>query len=151
MDSSSSSSSSSANHQACSAPIASVTLLYGPAHFVMTCSGLYRTHNYSTSLSRVDIIARRIEFCVRWSHLHRLSPSGRRVFKAPRPGVASRLLYGGRDQTASRTGHTRCACTLRAPQRATMSQVCPGGLGQAPAMCICSRWTTHGSNFVRSN
>jgi hypothetical protein len=32
-------------------------LLYGPAHFVMTCSRLYRIHNYSTSLSRVDINA----------------------------------------------------------------------------------------------
>jgi hypothetical protein len=30
---------------------------------------------------------------------------------------------------ASRTGHTGCACTLRAPQRAIMSRVCPGGLG----------------------
>ena len=59
------------------------------------------------------------------------------------PGVASRLLYGERDQTASRTGHTGCACTLRAPQKAIMSRVCPRGLGQAPAMRICSRRTTH--------
>ena len=60
------------------------TVLYGPAHFVMSNWRLYRIHNYSTSLSRVDNIARRIKFCVRWSHLHRLSPNGRRFYKASR-------------------------------------------------------------------
>ena len=34
-----------------------ILLLYGPAHFVMTNWRLYRIHNYSTSLSRVDINA----------------------------------------------------------------------------------------------
>ena len=67
------------------------------------------------------------------------------------PGVASRLLYGERDQTASRTGHTGCACTLRAPQRARTSRVCPRGLGQAPAVRICSRRTTHAVSLTSTS
>ena len=95
--------------------------------FVIACSRLYRIHNYSTSVCRADTTARRmyttarrIKFCVRW--LVTLAPilslSGRRFYKKLR-------------------------CWLSALQQTRMSRACPGGLGQAPAMRICCRRTTH--------
>ena len=54
----------------------------------------------------------------------RQSPSGDRFYLT----LSSVLyvLYGERVEKASRTGHAGCACTLRAPQRATMSRVLYG-------------------------
>ena len=66
-------------------------LLYDAVKFVTIIvdvidvpEALYRIHNYSTLVCRADTTARRIKFCVRSSHLHRLSLSGRRFYKAPR-------------------------------------------------------------------
>ena len=55
-------------------------ILYGPAHFVMTCWRLYIIHNCSTILSRVYQRTQHVVGCV---------------------GIPF-VLYGGRDQTANK-------------------------------------------------
>jgi hypothetical protein len=63
-------------------------ILYGPAHFVMTCWRLYIIHNCSTILSRDTQRTQHVVGSV-------LIPN---VLSALIPFV----LYGGRDQTANK-------------------------------------------------
>ena len=107
-----------------------ISLLYGPAHFVMTCWRLYRIHNYSTSLSRVDTIARRIEFCVRWSHLHRLSLSGRRFYKASRC-CKSPFVRGARPNGQSNGSYRVHVHVARATESHNDARM-PRGAGTSP-------------------
>jgi hypothetical protein len=76
------------------------------------------------------------------SNLRRLSLSGRRFYKASRC-CRSPFVRGARPNGQLNGSYRVRVHVAHATESHNMSRVCPGGLGQAPAMRICCRRTTH--------
>jgi hypothetical protein len=106
------------------------TVLYAPAHFVMACLRLYRIHNYSTSLSRGLTTALSTLRGVPSSNLRRLSPSGRRVYKAL-SCCKSPFVRGARPNGQSSGSYRVRVHVVRATKSHNVARM-PRGAGTSP-------------------